>query len=570
MIPTFFYILFLGGAVAVLILFLTWIAARFTRSQDEANPPPRVETDRPQRPAVSPLRAAGEAAGRAGDTTAACPECGAALAADSPHGLCAPCLLQRAMLSPDPAPSVSPVADAPGSPGTAFVAPDPAELAPHFPQLEILDLLGQGGMGAVYKARQLKLDRFVALKVLPIEWGRDPAFAERFQREARALAKLNHPHIVGVHDFGEAGGHFYLLMEYVDGANLRRVLQGGPLDARLALRIIPQICDALQYAHEEGVVHRDIKPENILLDARGRVKIADFGLAKLVGSSRASFTLTGTHQVMGTLDYMAPEQRSRPQEVDHRADIYSLGVVFYEMLTGELPLGRFAPPSQTSGVDDRIDAVVFRALEREPDKRYQHVSEVRIEVESISGGATPAVAPAAGGGAPGAPVSEDIQLRVQGLAAALLISAAGAVIQWIVLLLTTYSSHPGGWWSVPDSVTVQYGFVLAVVLVVALLIVIGAAKLRRFDGYGFVVAAIILAMLPWSMGFLIGLPAAIWTFRTLLRPEVRAAFAANLRSGAKKSGPKLLPRPQPTGPVRRQARSFWRCLPFDVRQQPPP
>src|SRR5205823_6136192 len=167
-----------------------------------------------------------------------------------------------------------------------FLAPDPADLAPHFPQLEILSLLGQGGMGAVYMARQLKLDRFVALKVLPEEWGRDPAFAERFQREARALARLSHPNIVSVHDFGEAGVHFFLLMEYVDGANLRRLLQGGPLEPRLAMQVIPQICDALQYAHEEGVVHRDIKPENILLDSRGRVKIADFGLAKLVGSSR--------------------------------------------------------------------------------------------------------------------------------------------------------------------------------------------------------------------------------------------------------------------------------------------
>ncbi len=254
-----------------------------------------------------------------------------------------------AMIGPDPAPS--PVS--PSGAGAAFVAPDPAELAPHFPQLEILSLIGQGGMGAVYLARQLKLDRFVGLKVLPEEWGRDPAFSERFQREARALARLNHPHIVSVHDFGDAGGHFYLLMEYVDGANLRRLLQSGPLEPRLALQMVPQICDALQYAHEEGVVHRDIKPENILLDNRGRVKIADFGLAKLVGPSRASFTLTGTHQVMGTLDYMAPEQRSRPQEVDHRADIYSLGVVFYEMLTGELPLGasprRRRPPAWMGG-----------------------------------------------------------------------------------------------------------------------------------------------------------------------------------------------------------------------------
>jgi predicted Ser/Thr protein kinase len=256
-------------------------------------------------------------------------------------------------------------------------------LATHFPDLEILKLLGQGGMGAVYQARQRKLDRLVALKVLPSDWSRDPAFAERFAREARALARLNHPEIVGVHDFGEAGGHYYLIMEFVDGANLRQVLGGGRLQPRQALSIVAQVCDALQYAHEQGVVHRDIKPENILLDKRGRAKIADFGLAKLLRRTRSEFTLTGTGQVMGTIDYMAPEQRSSPQAVDHRADIYSLGVVFYEMLTGELPLGRFNPPSSRAAVDGRLDEVINRALEREPDRRYQRISAVKDDVESI-------------------------------------------------------------------------------------------------------------------------------------------------------------------------------------------
>ncbi len=136
-------------------------------------------------------------------------------------------------------------------------------------------------MGAVYKARQRKLDRLVAVKVLPPDWGKEPAFAERFAREAKMLARLAHPHIVAVHDFGESDGLFYLVMEYVDGASLRHILQEGRLEPDEALAIIPQICDALQYAHEEGVVHRDIKPENILLDSKSRVKIADFGLAKL-------------------------------------------------------------------------------------------------------------------------------------------------------------------------------------------------------------------------------------------------------------------------------------------------
>src|SRR5438067_720504 len=132
-------------------------------------------------------------------------------------------------------------------------------------------------MGGVYKAHQTKLDRLVALKVLPLETGSDPAFAERFSREARALAKLNHRNIVTVHDFGQAAGHSYFIMEYVDGMNLRWRLRAGPLTPQEVVQIVVQICDALQYAHDEGIVHRDIKPENILLDRKGRVKIADFG-----------------------------------------------------------------------------------------------------------------------------------------------------------------------------------------------------------------------------------------------------------------------------------------------------
>jgi predicted Ser/Thr protein kinase len=272
-----------------------------------------------------------------------------------------------------------------GGPSAAL---PPADLAAHFPQLEVLELLGQGGMGAVYKARQTRLDRLVALKVLPPEAGKDPAFVERFTREARALARLSHPHIVAVHDFGEAGGLYYFLMEFVDGVNLRQLLEAGPLRPAQALQIIPQICDALHYAHGEGVVHRDIKPENILLDRSGRVKIADFGLAKLLGRGPGDFTLTSSRQVMGTLHYMAPEQMERPLEVDHRADIYSLGVVFYEMLTHELPLGRFAPPSEKAPVDARLDDVVLRALEKEPEKRYQHASDVKTDVEAIVTGPT--------------------------------------------------------------------------------------------------------------------------------------------------------------------------------------
>jgi hypothetical protein len=305
-----------------------------------------------------------------------CQSCGAALPDDAPHGLCASCLLKQGLGS------VGAASTGAGEPGR-FVPPTPAELAPQFPQLEILELMGSGGMGAVYKARQRQLDRLVALKILPPVMADQPAFAERFAREARAMARLCHPHIVWLLDFGQTAGIHYLTMEFVDGVTLRQAIAARSLTPEQALVIVPQICEALAYAHEAGVVHRDIKPENILLDRHGRVKVADFGLAKLAGGQLAEWSLTGSRQVMGTPHYMAPEQFQSPRSVDHRADIYALGVVFYEMLTGELPLGRFAPPSQTSGVDPRIDDIVHKTLEKQPERRYQHASDVKTDVDGI-------------------------------------------------------------------------------------------------------------------------------------------------------------------------------------------
>jgi tetratricopeptide (TPR) repeat protein/predicted Ser/Thr protein kinase len=281
-----------------------------------------------------------------------------------------------------------------GGADPGFVPPTVEALAKLFPQLEVLEFIGKGGMGAVYKARQPGLDRLVALKILPPRTGDDPGFAERFTREARALARLTHPNIVAVYDFGQAGATpeaaqpasrlHYFLMEYVEGPNLRQLERAGRLSPRDAMRIIPQICEALQYAHDEGIVHRDIKPENVLLDKKGRVKIADFGLAKILGREPQNFRLTSAGQIMGTPHYMAPEQVEDPQAVDHRADIYSLGVVFYEMITGELPLGKFAPPSCKVQMDVRIDEVVLHALEKEPGRRYQHASQVKTDVETIA------------------------------------------------------------------------------------------------------------------------------------------------------------------------------------------
>jgi tRNA A-37 threonylcarbamoyl transferase component Bud32 len=312
-----------------------------------------------------------------------CPGCSAEIPANSPAGLCPKCLLKAGLGSQSGVDPRSKPTEPPRSFGD-FVPPSPDQLTGRFPLLEFIALLGKGGMGAVYKARQRGLDRMVALKILPPEVGRDPAFAERFTREARALAHLNHPNIVTVYEFGQVDGLYYLIMEYVDGVNLRQAIQSG-LAPKDALAIVPQVCDALQFAHDEGVVHRDIKPENILIDRRGRVKIADFGLAKLLRHDTTTYQLTAANQVMGTLRYMAPEQMEGAADVDHRADIYSLGVVFYELLTGRIPMGRFDPPSKKVGVDVRLDDVVLRALEREPERRYQHASDVKVDVERISG-----------------------------------------------------------------------------------------------------------------------------------------------------------------------------------------
>jgi predicted Ser/Thr protein kinase len=313
-----------------------------------------------------------------------CPQCGKPLQPGALAGLCPACLLKLGGTED----SVTE-----GAP-KAFVPPGLVELSPLFPQLEILELVGKGGMGAVYKARQKELDRIVALKILPPGIGEDPAFAGRFAREAKALARLNHPGIVTIYDFGRADGLFYFLMEFVDGVNLRQLLQAGRVSAREALAIVPQICDALQFAHDQGIVHRDIKPENILLDRRGRVKVADFGLAKIIGSESGWADLPvspeigaaqqhGPTGVMGTPNYMAPEQVEHPAEVDHRADIYALGVVFYQMLTGELPGKKIEPPSSKVQIDVRLDEVVLRALEKKPELRYQQASVLKTQVETI-------------------------------------------------------------------------------------------------------------------------------------------------------------------------------------------
>lgn len=295
----------------------------------------------------------------------------------------------------------SPAVDEPpaGSPAPRIPlagVPSVENLRGLFPDLEILELVGTGGMGAIYQARQPRLDRLVALKVMVAPPGREKDFALRFEREAQLLARLNHPHIVTLHDFGEFTAErtgdaplFWFLMEFVDGTDLGHLIRSKELKPTEALAIVPQICEALQYAHDEGITHRDIKPANILLDRRGVVKIADFGLAKMIGGAEEALMtgLTQTGWSMGTPHYMAPEQWEQPDLVDHRADIYALGVVFYEMLTGERPAGVFEPPSRKTSppVDRKLDGVVLRAMDKDPERRYQQAGQIGDDVTRICG-----------------------------------------------------------------------------------------------------------------------------------------------------------------------------------------
>lgn len=305
-------------------------------------------------------------------TNQVCPRCGAGIPAEAPLGLCPRCVLLDAATQTNASPP-DPVRE----PG-----PTLERVAAAFPQFELVERIGAGGMGVVFKARQPRLDRYVALKLLSEHLARDPQFAERFHREARVLARLNHPNIVTVHDFGESGGFFFLVMEYVDGVNLRDAMRAGRFAPAEALKIIPAVCDALQFAHEEGVLHRDIKPENLILEASGNAKLMDFGIARPIRRSGPGSTEPGMY--LGTPAYSAPEQLAG-LDVDHRADIFATGVLLSELFCGQLPFaGRStveiylaqqqgelrAPRSAWPDIAPALEALILRCIELDPARRF--------------------------------------------------------------------------------------------------------------------------------------------------------------------------------------------------------
>ena len=217
-----------------------------------------------------------------------CPSCSTNLSDHHPDDLCPVCVLRAASDIPLQLPALD-------------------DIQTSFPDLEILECIGRGGMGIVYKARQSKLERIIALKILDPGLQSDPSFEERFIREAKTLAKLNHPNIVSILDYGQNDDLYWLTMEYVDGLNLRDALQTDSFTEKQSLHIIPALCDAIQFAHDKGITHRDIKPENILLDIHGNVKIADFGIAQLYDDLAQNITLTVTGTTLGSTAYAAPE-----------------------------------------------------------------------------------------------------------------------------------------------------------------------------------------------------------------------------------------------------------------------
>lgn len=342
-------------------------------------------------------------------------------------------------LLPTLAPGSRPtVASSPGALEAQGAAPGPL-----IPGFELLEVLGKGGMGEVWKARQSSLNRVVALKLLPPKLAADREFVARFEKEAAALAALRHPNIIQIIDRGVAGEHYYIVMEFVPGRSLREVMTGQRPTPQQALGLALQIARAVEHAHEQQIVHRDLKPENILVDDKGHVKVADFGLAGMRAPNSGGYQLTATSVAMGTVNYMAPEQRRDAKNVDHRADLYSFGVVLYELLTGDLPVGRFRLPSQrVPGLDPRLDGLIERLLAPEAEGRPERATEVVAALEPVVSSTPPGLAAAAGSTPRGALATQRpesvLERSWSGFKVALMVMGA------LALLVTVARSLPKG------------------------------------------------------------------------------------------------------------------------------
>jgi hypothetical protein len=262
---------------------------------------------------------------------------------------------------------------------TGFVAPDAAELAPLFPGYEVQGLIATGGMGAVYCAVQKSLDRTVALKILPLELSKDAAFCAGFEAEAKAMARLNHPNLIGVYDFGEVNGMLFIIMEFVPGKSIYHSADGIAIDPSEVIRLVTGICHGLAHAHENGIIHRDIKPSNILLDLNVQPKIGDFGLARPMDRK-----VQEGEEIFGTPHYTAPEVVDAPYSVDYRADIFSVGVLLHELLTGKLPANDPRPASLISRCDPRFDVIIKRATQPNPAGRYSSAAEMARDLQAIA------------------------------------------------------------------------------------------------------------------------------------------------------------------------------------------
>ncbi|BDS06188.1 hypothetical protein NT6N_12280 [Oceaniferula spumae] len=264
-----------------------------------------------------------------------------------------------------------------------FTPPAVEEIADLLPAYEILSFIAKGGMGAVYLARQKSLDRQVAIKILPRHFGEDADFRSSFEAEAKSMAKFNHPNLIGIYDFGQVDGLLYIIMEMVQGKSLYHSAYGRTIDPDESARIVAGICRGLSSAHNHGILHRDIKPANILLDPNASPKIGDFGLARPVGDHESD-------SAFGTPGYTAPEVVHNPSAVDESTDLYSVGVILYELLTGKLPESIYTPAATLIGCDPRFDQIVRKATHPTPAMRYRKAEDIAEALEDIRKNKKPA------------------------------------------------------------------------------------------------------------------------------------------------------------------------------------